>query len=190
MTHSIKHVLVAITFFNLAIVLMFPPFDDYSVTNHGIAIFYGFVFIFAKHSTLQINQALLYLELMVILINLGIFWLITSEGKRRSIIKKFDFRKAAMVIVAINLIAVLMFPPFEYISNMTQAIIPSFEGFYFVFSHPPYRAIVTPILYLEVFLVLINGGLMLLLFKNNISIAPSAEDALAYVAKVQGKKKL
>jgi hypothetical protein len=82
-----------------------------------------------------------------------------------------------------------MFPPFEYISNMTRAVIPTFEGFYFIFSHPPYRVIVTPILYLEVFFVLINGGLMLLAFKEDTGEAASAEQAMAYMAKLQVAKK-
>jgi hypothetical protein len=49
---------------------------------------------------------------------------------------------------------------------MTRAAIPSFEGFYFLFAHPPYRVIVTPILWLEAIFVLINGGLLLLAFKE------------------------
>ena len=185
-----QKILLALTALNLVIIFLFPPFDDYSVTNNDAAIFAGFMFAFTKSPSLVINSGLLYLEVTVVLINLGILWLITTENARRANKKKFNFRKAAMILIAANLIGVLMFPPFEYISNMTRAVIPTFEGFYFIFSHPPYRVIVTPILYLEVFFVLINGGLMLLAFKENTGEAASAEQAMAYMAKLQAAKKV
>jgi hypothetical protein len=137
------------------------------VTNNGAAIFAGFLFAFNNSSNLSINTSLLYLEVAVVLINLGILWLFSNENERRKGMKNFNFRKAAMILIAANLVAVLLFPPFEYISNMTHAVIPTFEGFYFIFSHPSYRVIVTPILYLEVFFILINGGLILLAFKED-----------------------
>ncbi len=185
-----QKILLALTAFNLAVVFLFPPFDDYAVTNNDAAIFAGFMFAFTKSHNLVINSGLLYLEVTVVLINLCILWLITTENARRVDKKKFNFRKAAMILIAANLVGVLMFPPFEYISNMTRAVIPTFEGFYFIFSHPPYRVIVTPILYLEVFFVLINGGLMLLAFKENGEEAASAEQAMAYMAKLQAAKKV
>ena len=183
-----QKILLVLAAFNLAIVFLFPPFDDYSVTNNDAAIFAGFLFVFNKSSNLLINASLLYLEVAVVLINLGILWLLTTENARRVDKKKFNFRKAAMILIAANLVGVLLFPPFEYISNMTLAVIPTFEGFYFIFSHPPYRVIVTPILYIEVFFVLINGSLMLLAFKEE-GEAPGAEQAMAYMAKLQAEKK-
>src|SRR5690606_7554006 len=135
-----------------------------------------------------INSSLLYLEVAVVLINLCILWLLTTENARRQEKKQINFRKAAMGLIALNLIGVLLFPPFEYISNMTNAIIPTFEGFYFIFSHPPYRVIVTPVLYIEVFFILINGGLMLLAFKDNSSEQVTAEQALVQMARLQATK--
>lgn len=183
-----QKILLALTGFNLVVVFLFPPFDDYSVTNNDAAIFAGFLFAFNKSSNLIINASLLYLEVAVVLINLCILWLLTTENERRKKVKKFNFRKAAMILIAANLIGVLLFPPFEYISNMTRAVIPTFEGFYFIFSHPPYRVIVTPILYLEVIFVLVNGGLMLLAFKEDGGETTDAEQAMAYMAKLQAAK--
>jgi hypothetical protein len=182
-----QKILLALTGLNLLIVFLFPPFDDYSVTNNDAAIFAGFLFAFNKSSNLIINASLLYLEVAVVLINLCILWLLTTENERRRKMKKFNFRKAAMILIAANLVGVLLFPPFEYISNMTRAVIPTFEGFYFIFSHPPYRVIVTPILYLEVIFVLINGGLMLLAFKEEGG-GTDAKQAMAYMAKLQATK--
>jgi hypothetical protein len=183
-----QKILLALTGLNLAIVFLFPPFDDHSVTNNGAAIFAGFLFVFNSPHNFIINSSLLYLEVMVVLINLCILWLLTTQNARRQDKKKINFRKAAMGLIGFNLIGVLLFPPFEYISNMTHAIIPTFEGFYFIFSHPPYRVIVTPILYLEVFFILINGGLILLAFKEDNSEKMTAEQAMVHMAKLQAEK--
>jgi len=185
-----QKLILLITIFNLLIVLFFPPFDDLAVTSHGAAIFAGFLFVFSAAKGMTVNSGLLYLELMVVFVNLGILWMLTEQDSRRKADKKFNFRKAAMVLIMLNLLGVLLFPPFEYISNMTNATIPTFEGFYFIFSHPPFRVIVTPILYLEVIFILINGGLMMLAFKQRPE-AVSAEDAVIYAAmlKAQQRKK-
>lgn len=137
---------------------------------------------------MTLNSSLLYLEIMVVLINLGVMWMLTEQDARRKANNKFNFRKAAMILIICNLLGALMFPPFEYISNMTNALIPTFEGFYFIFSHPPYRVIVTPVLYLEVIFILINGGLMLLAFKQKPQ-AITAEEAIAYAAKMKTGRK-
>lgn len=188
---KIQKILLVITLINLSIVLLFPPYDDYSITNNGAAVFAGFIFVFSELAgNFQLNEALLYLEVAVVLINLGILWLLTTENSRRKTGKKINFRNAAMILVAINLVGVLLFPPFEYISNMTNAVIPTFEGFYFIFSHPPNRVIVTSILYIEVFFVLINGCFLLLAFKGSSATEMTPEQALAYMMKMQaGKKK-
>lgn len=185
-----QKLLLIITAINLSIVLLFPPYDDYSITNNGAAVFAGFIFVFANLAeNFQLNEALLYLEVAVILINLGILWLLTTENSRRKASKKINFRNATMILVAINLVGVLLFPPFEYISNMTNAVIPTFEGFYFIFSHPPNRVIVTTILYIEVFFVLINGCFLLLAFKGSHADQLTPEQALAYMMKIQAGKK-
>jgi hypothetical protein len=177
-----QKILIALTVFNLVVVFLFPPYDDHSVSSHGASIFAGFQFALSyKALNFIVNDNLLYLEVTVVLVNLGILWLITLENQRRNTKKKFSFRKAAMILVLVNLLGVFLFPPFEYISNMTNAVIPNFEGFYCIFSPPPYRAIVTPILYLEVMFILVNGGLMLLAFKQPKDETYTAEQTIAYM---------
>lgn len=181
--------LVLITLFNLVMTGLFPPYDDVSINQNGVGVFLGFLFIFSqKSNNLLLNTGFLYLEITVILINVCILWLITIESKHKQN-GMINLRNAAVVLVAINLIGVLLFPPFEYISHLTNAVIPTFEGFYFIFSHPPYRAIVTPLLYLEVFIVLINGCLLMLVFKSSQKKNYSAEDALAFAAKAKLEKR-
>jgi Na+/alanine symporter len=162
-----QKILMILTAFNLTLILLFPPFDDYSVTSNDVAIFGGFQFIFSRSANSVINSSFLFLEVAVVLVNASIFWLISLENATKNDKKKFSYRKTTLMLVAANLAGILLFPPFEYISNMTRAMIPTFEGFYFLFAHPPYRVIVTPILWLEVIFVLINGGLLLLAFKEN-----------------------
>jgi Na+/alanine symporter len=171
---SAQKTLIILTAFNLALILLFPPFDDYSVTSNDIAIFGGFQFIFSRSANSVINGSFLFLEVAVVLVNASIFWLISLENAARRGRQAFSYRKATLMLVATNLAGILLFPPFEYISNMTRAMIPTFEGFYFLFAHPPYRVIVTPILWLEVIFVLINGGLLLLAFKENRVIREDA----------------
>jgi hypothetical protein len=184
-----QKVLLLLSAFNLLVVFLFPPFDDYSMSSNGAGTFAGFYFAFHGAHNLRINSSFLYLEIAVVLINLAVLWLLTLEDQRRKR-KKFNFRKIAMLLIVINLIGVVLFPPFEYVGNMTNAMIPTFEGFYFIFTHPPYRVIVMPVLYLEVFFILINGGLMLLAFKENPFAPPDTiqPGKTGYAAKVKSGK--
>lgn len=161
-----QKILLALTVLNLSVILMFPPFDDYSVTSNDIAIFGGFRFFLYAPPNSAVNLSFQFLEITVVLVNAAIFWLITLENQARQVQHQFSYRKATLLLVAVNLVAIVLFPPFEYISNMTRATIPTFEGFYFLFSRPPDRVIVTPILWLEAIFVLINGALLLLAFKE------------------------
>jgi hypothetical protein len=185
-----QKVVLALTAFNLLLILMLPPFDDYSVTSHDIAIFGGFSFVLSKTPNAVINTSFMFLEVAVVLINAAIFWLIALENQQRRMKHQFSYRKATLFLVAANLMVVVLFPPFEYISNMTHATIPSFEGFYFLFACPPNRVIVTPILWLEFIFVLINGALLLLAFKErNVLRDDTDAKAAELMAKLQRRQK-
>ena len=185
-----QKILLLLSVVNLALIFLFPPYDDNSINHNGIGIFAGFLFAFGhKSQNVVVNSSFLYLEVTVVIINLCVLWLLTIENARRNQGKRINFRNASIVLVVLNLIGALLFPPFEYISHMTKAVIPTFEGFYFIFAHPPYRAIVTPLLYIEVFVILINGCLLLLVFKGNKAEVYTAEDSLTYAAKLRNQKK-
>lgn len=66
--------------------------------------------------------------------------------------------------MAVNLVLILLFPPFENYYAITKAVLPSFDGFYFIFGDNAQRQIVASLLYIEAALILINGGLLWLLF--------------------------
>lgn len=184
---SKQKILLLLSAFNLLVVFLFPPFDDMAMSSHGAGTFAGFYFAFQGAQHLQVNSSFLYLEVAVVLINLAVLWLLTLEDRRRKR-KRFNFRKAAMLLIVVNLVGVVLFPPFEYVGNMTNAMIPTFEGFYFIFAHPPYRAIVTPVLYLEVFFILINGGLMLLAFREHAFAPDTQQPGKAYAARLKSGK--
>ena len=87
-----------------------------------------------------------------------------------------------------NLLVILLFPPFESVYAITKATLPSFEGFYFIFSRQPNHVIVAPILYLEVIFVLINGALCWLFFRRKSPAAISREQAYQIVQEIRKNK--
>lgn len=162
---------------NLALMLLFPPFDSYSIANSIIPIFSGFHFAFGKGANEAINSGVLFLETAVVLINAGIAWLLLQGGKAVTH-RKINYQNATLVVVAVNLVVILLFPPFENHSAVTRAILPSFQGFYFIFAAPSEHIIVTTLLYIEVIFMLVNGGLLWLLFKEKKLPILTPEEAL------------
>jgi hypothetical protein len=172
-----QKITLLISFLNLAVIFLFPPFDTFSIANATIPVFSGFHFVFDKTSTETINASMLYLEVAVVLINTGIAWLLLQDKKSSTTRRKINFQNATLIFVAFNLVLILLFPPFENADDVSSAILPSFQGFYFIFDARPEHVLVTTLLYLEVILVLINGAIFWLLFKENKSGELSPEEA-------------
>lgn len=170
-------VALLLTLGNLALLLAFPPFDHVSLERGGIPTFDGFHYAFGTHPNSIVNGNFLALEIIVVLVNACICLLLLRDpptqprrrlgGNRR--------QQAVLLLVAVNLVIVLLFPPFEYYAAISKAALPTFDGFYFLFGDHSLRQIVTPILYLEVALILINGGLFWLLFRDNRAKPATAE---------------
>ncbi|MCK9284376.1 MAG: hypothetical protein M0P39_08855 [Rhodocyclaceae bacterium] len=151
---------------NLALVLLFPPFDFVSLQRGNIPTFGGFHFAPSAAANQVLNRDFLALEVLVILINAAIAWLLlrSRPAKTRRGISRAQ--RGLLWLVGSNLIAMLLFPPFENYAAITRAALPSFEGFYFVFGDNSQRQIVTAILYIEIALLLINSGLLWLFLKD------------------------
>jgi hypothetical protein len=182
-----QHVAIAVTVLNLALVLLFPPFDYLSVTRGSMATFEGFGFFFDYQSNRVINASFLYIEVFVVLINGLIAWLLTRRGPlipRLSI----DYQRVILLIIAVNLVLVTLFPPFENESKVTKAVLPSFDGFYLVFGDNAHRFIVTPIIWLEVIFILVNGALFWLLLKDRNRENLSAEEIRRLSSELKGRK--
>src|ERR1700722_13125915 len=161
-----QHVAIMLTLLNLAVVLLFPPFDYQAVTAGSMATFQGFAFVFEKVPNRVINASFLYIEVFVVLINGLIAWLLTRRGPlipRAGIY----YQRVILFIVAINLVLVTLFPPFENAIKVTRAVLPSFDGFYWLFDDENARRfLVTPIVWLEVIFIVVNGALFWLLLKD------------------------
>lgn len=151
---------------NLVVMLLFPPYNYVSGVRGDVPSFEGFQFVFGEHPNGMINSSFLYLEVFVVLINAAIGLLLLHERKAEQPKRRFNYQKITLVMVAINLVLVMLFPPFENIHSITKAALPTFQGFYFVFGDTRELTIVTTILYIEVVFILINGALFWLVFKD------------------------
>jgi hypothetical protein len=152
---------------NLAVIWFLPPFDSFSVTDTNVHFFAGFHYRFLHDANELINADVLFLELVVLLVNVGTAWLLLRDGKNLESKKKYlNYQKAILLGIAINLTVILLFPPFQFGYLVTNALLPSFQGFYFIFMAGPRLTIVTPMLYLEVVFVLFNGTMLWLLFNR------------------------
>jgi cytochrome b subunit of formate dehydrogenase len=136
-----------------------------------------------------LNHDFLLLEGIVILIDAGIAWLLLRNSAPEQQGRFSRGQRAVMWLVAINLVLVLLFPPFEDIHAISRAAQPSFEGFYFVFGNTAQKQIVATLLYIEVALILINGGLLWLLFARQRGSELTAEQKRALARALQARQR-
>ncbi|MCX7143239.1 MAG: hypothetical protein NT123_19715 [Proteobacteria bacterium] len=146
---------------NLLLILSFPPYDYVSVHTNA-PNFDGFLFVFGDHPNRTLNSNFLAIEIFTVLINAAIGWLLLrSRGRMR---RRLDRQHLMLLGVALNLLLALLFPPFQDHYVATKALLPSFDGFYFVFGDNSRRVIVAAMLWVEVVFILFNGALLWLFF--------------------------
>lgn len=180
-----QSIALAVAAVNLLLITLFPPIDQYSITSSAIPVFAGFYFIAGKPLLSVINTDLLTIEIMVVLINLAIAWLLLRDKPADSKSRNISLQNAALLFTSINLVLMLLFPPMESVFALTKAAIPTFEGFYFIFSQKPAHVIVETLLYLEITLILVNGALLWLLFREKRP--PSNSEMLAAMQQLTRK---
>ena len=126
------------------------------------------------------------------LFSIRIAWLLLRDSGSRSGRRISRGQRSVLWLIAINLVLVLLFPPFENYYAISKATLPSFDGFYFLFGDNAQRQIVSPLLYIEVALVLANGGLLWLLFAEGrgarVSTAQKRALAESLREQQQGRK--
>lgn len=164
---------------NLALAFAFPPYDYLSLAHGNVPTFGGFHFIGEAPANSLINRNFLTLEAIVVLLNAAIAWLLLRRSVSLSGRRISRGQRGVLWVMAVNLVLILLFPPFENYYAVTKAALPSFDGFYFLFGDNAKRQIVATLLYIEVSLVLINGGLLWLLFADSGSAGLSAEEMRA-----------
>lgn len=151
---------------NLALILLVPPYDYVSMTRNNVPTFEGFQFVFGDHGTSMINNNFLQIELFVVLINASIGWLLLNGHLAQVKGKKWDWQKVVLAGTALNLVLALLFPPWQNYRAVTNATLPSFDGFYFLFDDHSKQTLVIPILYMELVFIVVNGALLWLLFRH------------------------
>ncbi len=187
-----QRIALGVILINLALVLLFPPYDYISLQRGNIPTFSGFFFAFGVRHSQVLNEPYLTLEIFVVLINAAIAaFLLRGKPVVSSMGKKLRYQQGVLLVVAFNLVLMLLFPPFENYAAITKAALPTFEGFYFVFGDNSQRQIVTTILYIDIALVLINGALLWLMFRDRgqpEELTPAQMRALAQGLRTKPKK--
>jgi hypothetical protein len=176
---------LAVAAANVVLVLMFPPFDTYSLGKGQMPVFGGFYLYPSRNESMIVNSSLLFLEIFVVLINTAIAALLLRIKKPPVTGRSLSLQNATLIVVAVNLVVILLFPPFESVYALSKAAIPTFEGFYFVFARQQHHVIVTAVLYLEVFFVLINGAIFWLIFRDKSGTAPTAEETIKLMVEMR-----
>ncbi len=165
---------------NLLLMLLFPPYDYQSLQRGNVPTFDGFYFAFGSTPNRLVNADFLTLEIIVVLINACIAWLLLrTRAIGRPRVAGNRYQRGVLWLVAVNLVLVVLFPPFQNYVAISQSVLPEFEGFYFLFADNSQRQLVTTILYIEVALILINGAILWLLFKGRGQENLSAADLQA-----------
>jgi hypothetical protein len=180
-----QKILLIVAVFNLAVIILFPPFDAEPLLRTASRTFDGFYYVFGYHANRVINVSLLHIEVILVAANVAAAWLMLIGGNSAlpgpETIR--GHRYGILVMMGVNLALMLLFPPMEGYSSLTRLQSTSFDGFYFVFGDKSRRNIFIPVLYMEVSFVLINAALFWLLFgeseRAGRDLAPEQVAALA-----------
>ena len=175
---------------NLALIVTFPPYDYVSLQRGYVPTFSGFHFFLSDQPNRVLNQAFLSLEIFVVLTNAAIAWmLLKTRTVKQTLLSGTNAQRNILILVAANLVGILLFPPFENYISITKAVLPTFEGFYFIFGDNSQRQIVTPLLNIEIALVLINGALCWLFFGKRAATELTPEQVRELAKKLQATQR-
>ena len=187
-----QRIVLGIATVSLALILLFPPFDQFSMASFKVPVFAGYYFYFSPPALSVINTSLLLLEVFVVLINAGFAWLALRDKPRsagQGPATRIGYQNAVLIFAGINLVVIMLFPPLESVFALTNAALPSFEGFYFIFTKHPNHTVVTTLLYLEVIFILVNAALAWLIFRQRTTAELSPEQARALALALALRKK-
>jgi hypothetical protein len=143
---------------NLALFLLFPPFDSPSLFRAGPASFDAFHPAFDAPPNATLNSGLLYLEIFSVLINAVPAWLLLQGAPQQPSRPRVRWETVLQWLVIADLLLILLFPPFETRPDR------AFEGFRFALSGTVQRGIFLPFLFLELFLLALNAAALWLAF--------------------------
>ena len=155
---------------NLALMLLFPPFNNQSLLRTGPASFDAFYPAFDAPVTATLNSGLLYLEIFSVLVNAVLAWLLLQGAPQEPSRPRVRWQSVLQWLVIANLLLILLFPPFETQPDRT------FEGFRFALSGSVQRGIFLPFLFLELFLLALDAAVLWLAF-GLVARSDEASDA-------------
>ena len=143
---------------NLALMLIFPPFNGQSLLRAGPASFDAFYPAFDAPANATRNSGLLYLEIFSVLVNAVLAWLLLQSAPQEPSRLRVRWQSVLQWLVIANLLLTLLFPPFETQPDR------AFEGFRFALSGSVQRGIFLPFLFLELFLLALDAAALWLAF--------------------------
>lgn len=157
-------ILLAFIAGNLLLVLLFPPCDYLALAHRGLPTFDGFYFLLDLPANRRINDNVLVLEMVVILINGCLGYLLLEHIRAPEAHGRITRYLIGFLIL--NLSLAILFPPFSDYRMLSRNGLPSFEGFYFIFGDNSQRRLVDEILFLEIAMLLANAGLIWLIVRE------------------------
>jgi hypothetical protein len=143
---------------NLALMLIFPPFNSQSMLRAGPASFDAFYPVFDVPVSATLNSGLLYLEIFFVLVNAVLAWLLLQGAPQQPFRPRVRWQSVLQWLVVANLLLILLFPPFETQPDR------AFEGFRFALGGSVQRGIFLPFLFLELFLLALDAAALWLVF--------------------------
>jgi hypothetical protein len=143
---------------NLALMLIFPPFNSQSMLRPGPASFDAFYSVFDAPVSATLNSGLLYLEVFFVLVNAVLAWLLLQGAPQQPSSPRVRWQNVLQWLVIANLLLILVFPPFETQPDR------AFEGFRFALGGSVQRGIFLPFLFLELFLLALDAAALWLAF--------------------------
>jgi hypothetical protein len=143
---------------NLALMLIFPPFNSQSLFRVGPASFDAFYPAFDAPVSATLNSGLLYLEIFFVLVNAVLAWVLLQGAPQQPSRPRVRWQNVLQWLIIANLLVILLFPPFETQPDR------AFEGFRFALSGSVQRGIFLPFLFLELFLLALDAAALWLAF--------------------------
>ena len=159
-----QRLVIIVAVIDVLVMLLFPPFNNRPLAKGMPDSFDGFYPILALLDGKPINSALLSIQLMFVGANTLAAWLVLQTKVHHDDVPSFRHAEGIGIFVAINLLLILLFPPFEPYQSLQKAAGSTFDSFYFIFGDRSKRPFFLPLLHMEVMWVVINALALWLLF--------------------------
>jgi hypothetical protein len=149
---------------NLALLLLFPPYNSLPLGRTGPGSFDAFYPAFGAPPSGIVNTGLLYLEMFPVFVNAVLAWLLLQDTPQPPYRPRMRWQSVLQWLVIANLALILLFPPFETQALAARMGERAFEGFKFALSGNVQLGIFLPLLYLELLLLALNAASLWLVF--------------------------